>query len=71
MSDPKKKATKVLEEINNHLKTLVQVATIKTQVEHDEYIFSKVCKNVKDDLENLDTCIKELRICVHEGKELY
>ena len=67
-SDPQKKATKVIEEFDNHYKTLVEVATVKSQAEHDANMFRKVCQNVKNYLAYLDTCIKELRRCLHEGK---
>lgn len=59
-NDIKKRAVKVLEEFDRNFKTLTKVATSKAQAEHDANIFAKVCQNVKDDLENLITCIKEL-----------
>ena len=34
-------------------------------------MFDIVCQNIENDLGALDACIKELRRCKLEGKELY
>lgn len=70
-NDSQKKANKVLEEFDTQFKSLVEVATMNTQAEYDANLFRKVCNNGKNNLGKLDACIKELRMCVPEGKELY
>ena len=41
------------------------------QIPHDADLFSTIYQNIKNDLVNLDTCIKELQKCLQDGKILY
>ena len=61
--DPKQRAQVVLNSFDEEFTNLLNVAEVKAQISHDDNLFSTICQNIKNDLFNLDTCIKELRKC--------
>ena len=70
-SDLKLRTQELLKSFNEEFTNFLNVAEVKAQISHDANLFSTICQNIKNDLVNLDTCIKELRKCQQEGKNLY
>ena len=44
---------------------------MQAQTKHDVQMFDIICQNIRNDLLNLDYCIKSLRKCELEEKDLY
>lgn len=47
------------------------MATIKSQAAYEEKIFQEISQNIRNDIDNLDVCIKEMRRSLERGKALY
>ena len=60
----------VLKYFDEEFIDLLSVAESKAQISHDANLFSTICQHIKNDLLNLDTCIKELQRCQQDGKVL-
>ena len=45
---------------DNEFTTLTSVATIQAQTEHDGKFLNTMCTNIRNDIETLNVCIKEL-----------
>ena len=69
--DVKQRATIVCKTFDNEFTTLTNVATMKAQTDHDVNIFNNMHKDIKNDIETLNICIKVLRQSMEEGKHIY
>lgn len=69
--DPQVKEREVIIFFDSEFTTLSDIALVKAQTLHDTQLFQTTCQNIKNDLENLDVCIKELRRCLERGRALY
>lgn len=57
--DPELRAQAVLKYFDEEFTNLLNVAEAKAQISHNANLFSTIFQNIKNDLVNLDTCIKE------------
>lgn len=59
-ADLEQRAKVVIQSFDLEFTNLPTVAESKAQVTHDANLFSTIYQNIRNDLVNLDTCIKEL-----------
>ena len=50
----------MLKSFDEEFTNLLNVAEAKVQISHNANLFSTICQNIKNDLVDLDTCIKKL-----------
>ena len=51
--------------------TLIDVAMVEVQTKHDASLLDIMCTNIRNDINILNVCIKELRQSIEEGKQIY
>ena len=61
-------ATILCKAFDDEFTTLMDVATIQAQTEHEGKLLKTMCTNMRNDIETLNICIKKLRKCIEEGK---
>ena len=59
-SDPKDREKVVIQAFDVEFISFSEVAIDQAQEKHDVWMFDIVCKNIRNDLMNLDACIKAL-----------
>ena len=66
--DIQQRTTILCKAFDDEFSTLINVATIQAQIENDNKLLNTMCTNMRNDIETLKICFKELRQCLEEGK---
>lgn len=70
-ADPLERAREVMKAFDNEFTNLSDIAKVKVQVAYEAKIFHDISQNIRNDINNLDVCIKDLRRNLDRGKTLY
>ena len=60
-SNIQQRATLLIKSFDNKFPTLSNVVIVQAQRKHDANLFDTICINVRNDMQKLNVCIKELR----------
>ena len=70
-TDVQQHATILCKVFDEEFRNLSNVATSQSQKEYNDKMLDNMCKNIRNDIETLNLCIKALRHHLEEGKNIY
>ena len=70
-ADIQQQAKNLCKAFDSEFSTLIDEASVQAQTTHDASLLNTICTNMRNDMNTLNVCIKELRQCMEEGKKFY